>query len=159
MTLNELFQHGQEAAEYLFGQQGYVVPMMIGEDTEGNTVPMAFNIGENKDMAAEGLKKFLVEHQIERYVSLVEAWVYEAKPDDPDAQAMLSGEARVSDHPQRKEVIQITAEDKNGECKSGFFRIVREKGKKATLSEFKELPEAALATGRFMGLLGEKTRH
>jgi len=151
MTLDKLLEHGKEAAEHLFEKQGNVLPMWIAEDEAGTIAPIIMPLLEDKNKSATIIKQTLQEIGAVRYVSILEAWIYEPRKDEVD-ERYLSGEIPVREHPDRREVIMIVAEDKR-ESISGLFYILRPEHGEAKLSPFKELGRDTQSSGRFHGLL------
>jgi hypothetical protein len=62
-------------------------------------------------------------------------------------------QTRASEHPDRREGLRITAEDRSGECISGHFYILRPEHGPPVLSPFHEDEEWTPMGGRLMGLL------
>jgi hypothetical protein len=95
MTLDKLLEHGKEAAEHLFEKQGNVLPMWIAETESGSIAPIIMPMLMDKDKSAELIKGALQEVGAVRYVSILEAWIYEPRKDEVD-ERYLSGEIPVS---------------------------------------------------------------
>lgn len=152
MTLDEIFDHGKDAAKHLFEAQGEVHPMWIVETADGELFPVMMPIPtpDEKEAAIEALKVLLEDKKAVRYVSMVEAWVYEAKKGETMDDIMAHGPIR--EHPKRKEIVNVIAEDKY-HSRSGYFPIVRPEIGRPYLSTFKHLPEAARMEGLFTHLL------
>lgn len=151
MTLESIFDHGKETAKYIFDMQGDIKPMWIVETKDGDRVPMMVEITSNKDEVAEAVKKALKKLKAVRYVSILEAWAIETK-DQKIPESLLLG-APVSQHPDRREIVAIFAQDKVEGCMSGMFYILRPEIGKPRLSGFKEYPKSDKHEGRFVNLL------
>jgi hypothetical protein len=147
-TLDELFEHGRDVAKELFEAQGHIAPMWIAVDEEGRIFPIVAPIEtDHKDEYIEAIKMIFEEKQVVRYVSLLEAWMVKS-PEIPKSH--LLG-ASLASHPDREEVIFITAEDKKG-SRTGEYHILRPEHGKPKLGTFKNLGDVK-NEGRFTGLL------
>ena len=154
MTLEEIFNHGIEAAQLLFKKQGAVMPMWIAETADGMSFPIIAKMPDKdgRDELAADLKSFFKNHNVVRYVSILESWCVEVKSNGGIPRSVQLG-ASVSEHPDRREIVAIQAEEKNKDGLSGVFYILRPEHGEATLSPFKMSPSDAQAQGRFVGLL------
>lgn len=151
MTLDEIFNHGKDAAKHLFEVQGSLTPMWIAESAEDGLFPIMMPLEDgHKEAAIKALKQLLQEKKAVRCVSMVEAWVYEAKKGDSIDSIMDIGPIR--EHPERKEIVNIVAEDKY-HSRSGYFYIVRPKVGRPYLSAFKRLAKDTKMEGLFTHLL------
>lgn len=152
MTLDDLFKHGQEAAEYLFKIQGEIQPMWICETESGQMFPIAVEMPDRdkRDITIRALKDTFKRNNVVRYVSLLEAWSV-AVPSYADFHKGYSGS--LADHEDRREVILIQAEDKKGEVRYGLFYILRPENAKPKLSPFKTTDSTDKNEGRFTHLL------
>ena len=75
-----------------------------------------WNDDHEKDIVVKGLRRMFAANQVKRYAFIVEAWVAEVKT--------LDG-PRPSEHPDRREVLMIHAEDRSGESIIGYYYILR----------------------------------
>lgn len=146
MTLQELFDHGADAAAHLFERQGHLVPMWVGVNKRGSHVPLVIPYMDDKDSVAETVKKYLKKERITQYVSMLECWTYEGKEIPPEIT-----EGRSLEHnPDRREAIHIMAEDEDGNTIAGCFYILRPEHGKPKLSPLKMYPNAEASEGRFV---------
>lgn len=153
MTLEEIFDHGKEAAKHLFDMQGEIHPMWIVETKNNEIVPiMVPMIDGHKDEVSLAIKKALKKLKAVRYVSMVEAWMLDIAKDKKVPESIRKG-GSVSSHPDRREIVAINAEDKTEGSMSGMFYILRPEIGKPRLSNFKENPRSTQEEGRFVGLL------
>jgi hypothetical protein len=153
-TLRELFQIGLENAKHIFDDQGSVTPIWHAVPEHGDHMLIAtpWSDDDEKDAAMDFLRYKFREEKVMRYVCVLEAWLVQAR--DPKT----AFEIRPSTHPDRREVVRITAEDRDGSVLSGSYYILRPEHGPATLSPFHEDPVAMSLAGRMHGLLAE-TRH
>src|SRR5512143_40153 len=152
MTLEEIFDHGKEAARYIFDMQGEVHPMWIIETKKGDIVPVMVPMIGDKDEISLAIRKGLKKLRAVRYVSMVEAWALDVGKDKKIPENIKLG-APVSQHPDRREIVAINAEDKTEGAMSGMFYILRPEIGKPRLSNFNELPRLSQQEGRFVNLL------
>lgn len=154
MTLDELFDHGKEAAEHLFERQGHIAPMWIVETADGQMLPIIVPMGDRdyKEAAISSIKKLMKDKKAVRYVSIVEAWCYEGSAGDSVEDVLAAGP--ISEHPDRKEIVNVMAEDKHHQI-IGSFYIVRPKDGKPYLSGFSKFPAGGKVEGTFTRLLAE----
>jgi len=155
MTLEEIFEHGQQAAQVLFAAQGEVHPMWLAQTTTGEILPIIapMHEREDKDSLVDGIRAIFKQKDVIRYVSLLEAWMLEMKNQPLPASVRLG--APISQHPERREIIAIAAEDKT-DMLTGMFYILRPEHGKAQLSPFKRMEKSTRHEGRFVGLLGDR---
>src|SRR5262245_24092779 len=154
MTLDEIFQHGVETAQTLFAAQGEVHPMWIAQTSSGEVLPLIAPIGDrdSKDAVVGMIKAIFKQHEVVRYVSLLEAWTLELKRDRDLPLSVRLG-APISQHPERREIVALAAEDKTEGMLTGMFYILRPEHGKATLSPLKRMEKSTRHEGRFVGLL------
>ena len=150
MTLQEIFDHGKEAAQHLFNVQGEIHPMWIIETKGGKIAPMIVQM-DDKDRVVKAIKKALNGLEAVRYVSILEAWMLDISKDRDLPESIKLG-APVSQHPDRREILTIYAEDKVDGSMSGYFYILRPETGKPRLSAFKEAPRSERNEGRFVNL-------
>lgn len=151
MTLEEIFDHGKDAAKHLFDMQGEVHPMWIIENKKGEIIPMMVPMIGDKDELSVAIKKALKKLEAVRYVSIVEAWMLDIAKEKKLPESVQLG-APISQHPDRREIVAVNAEDKAGGSMSGMFYILRPEIGKPRLSNFKEIPDTK-QEGRFVNLL------
>lgn len=157
MTLDQLMEHGKEAAAHLFKEHGMLHPMWLCESANGQMIPICVEIPDRdkRDMFAQALKLTFKRNRIMRYVALLESWVLEmpAETDLKDVDFSKS----FKEHPDRREAIFVQAEDIDGTQRSGLFYILRPEHGKPTLSAFKDFSNSDKPSeGRFARLLSEE---
>lgn len=150
--LRKLFDIGAEAAKQLFDLLGYVNPTWFGVDKNGSNVPLLITDLSDKDKAAESVREFLRQHDVSRYVSILECWMYEGKE---VPQEILEGRS-LEHNPDRREAIQIIAEDNEGNVISGVFYILRPEHGKPKLSPIRMMPENADTEGWFVRMFANR---
>src|SRR5262245_44056460 len=159
MTLDEIFEHGARTAKDLFAAQGEVHPMWIAQTRSGEIMPIIAPISgpESKDAIIGIVKGIFKKNDVVRYVSLVEAWCLDVKDGTFPASVRLG--APISQHPERREIIGIQAEDSKDGIVTGMFFILRPEHGKAMLSPLKRMSEGTMHAGRFVGLLNQQAKN
>lgn len=139
MTLDQIFDHGKQTAEHLFKAQGGIHPMWICEAANGQIIPICIEMPERteREALASALKDTFKRHDVQRYVAVIEAWAVETAEETKDLVRGYKGSLK--DHPDRREVLFVTAEDVNGESIAGRFYILRPEQGQPQLSPFTEL--------------------
>lgn len=149
-TLDALFQHGVETAKMLFDKSGSISPMWIAVCEDGSIIPIVTQM-EDKDDTVAVIKQLFKDREVVRYVSLLEAWALVLGKDAKIPESMERG-GSIASHPERREIIWVTAEDRHGNTKVGQYFILRPEHGKPTLSPFKEM-DGDRSEGRFANLL------
>lgn len=143
-----LFNFGAETASNFFNLHGYLAPMWIGVNAKGSHVPLLVSDMSDKDKVVEHVRAFIKREKITRYVSMLECWIYEGKEIPPE---IARGES-LEHNPDRREAIQVIAEDNEGNIISGHFYILRPEHGRPKLSPLKFLPPETETKGRFIGM-------
>jgi len=155
MTLDEIFKSGKQFAKIAFKAQGQVYPMWIFETDDGRHIPITAPLETmvDKQRVAEALKTVFRKEKAVRYVALLEAWILETSTKEAGEKVLSELDIiPVREHPQKKEAIFITAQDKY-HSKSGLYYIIRPKSGKPRLSRFKDTSTSQEMEGTFMDLL------
>ena len=157
-TLRQLFELAQTNAKRVFAEDGSIVPIWhaVPENADADQLLICspWCNDDEKDMAVEAIRDMFKLHRVQRYVFVVEAWTVTG------TSLKVVNEARPSEHPDRREVVRITAEDRDGSVLSGQYYILRPEHGPVTLSPFHEDPADMSMSlgGRMHGLLAG-TRH
>jgi hypothetical protein len=151
--LQELFDNAAANAARIFNESGEVLPMwhaVYGND-ENVLIATPWSGDEEKQIAVDMLRHLFRRERVKRFAFIVEAWTATSRAEDIAAK----GEGYVgpppSEHPDRREVLMITAED-HGSSIMGFYYILRPEHGKAVLSPLHIQPFDRTA-GRMVGLL------
>ena len=155
-TLEELIRHGAEFAADCFKQTGHLEPMWICETHSGDLMivggDMPSHIGNDRNKLAAMLKAAFRAHGVVRYVFMTEAWALDCEGQSrEDLPASIRAGASIESHPDRREVISLTGEEK-GRHLMGTMYILRPERGPAKLTKF-ELFDGDKIEGRFSGLL------
>lgn len=148
--LRKLFDFGTEAATHMFNRFGHLEPAWIAVNKRGSHVPLVIPDMSDKDRVAQIVRDFLKEQGATRYVSMLECWLYIGKE---LPQEIKEGKS-LEHHPDRREAINIHAEDNEGHSISGHMFILRPEHGKPKLSPIKIHSEDTEHEGRFVGMFG-----
>jgi hypothetical protein len=155
-TLREIFDLAQKNSKRVFLEDGELVPIWHGVPEDPSAAQLLicspWNGDDEKYQAIETIRDVFKQHRVVRYVFVVEAWAVTGK--DPSIMR-----CRPSENPDRREILRIQAEDRDGSVLSGMYYILRPEHGPATLSPFHEDPSDMLQAGRMMGMLSSDTRH
>ncbi len=108
----------------------------------------------DRDLAAEWLRRHIRDHYIYGVVQVVEAWMHMApKPGDHLLKQIMAGEIKVSELKQdlRTEVLMVSAQSRDGFANSWVDRIVRDKAGKMILGECTQMADFGGQFGKVFG--------
>lgn len=147
--LDEWVKHHAEFSARVFNDLGSLTAMWVAQTKDGMIMPIMAPLAD-KDQILMAIKMLFREKQVIRYVFMTEAWILESKTKEiPES---IKRGAAVSSHPDRREIIMVTAEDRDGTQLMGHMYILRPEHGKPTVSPFKLLDGFA-NEGRFAKLL------
>jgi hypothetical protein len=152
-TLEAFLRRVSRQAKRVFAASGEIEPVVIVQDTAGKESLLVVSdmtrgsspheAAERRDRLVPWLRQYFIEHDTARYVIVVECWEGQPGPD-----------GSVSSNPNRREVVQITVEDRDQQIMA-FREIIRPAGRKPCLGKL-EIPTPDPGTtygGRFAYLL------
>jgi hypothetical protein len=149
-SLEDMLRRASDMAEEMFDHDGEVTMFWLAETSSGEqltlvtpvVIPEGVSPAEAKHMMAGKIREFFREQDVVRYGLATEGWTA------PD------GSYPPSEHPQREEIISVTAN--NGiEFLSAVRDIIRPRGAKAYLGQLSEITRTEYPTGRLTNLLSE----
>ena len=148
--LQELFACAAENVVNIFNESGEVLPMwhIVGPDDQHQLIATPWENPEAKAEMAIHLRTLFKAVGVKRYVFVCEAWTLSSSA-DPNIMAHIG---RIHKHQDRREVVTVQAEDKNGESVSGVFYILRPEHGKPTLSPL-EMNQYDATGGQLQGML------
>jgi len=159
--LQELFDIAATNAARIFleSDDHEVLPMWHAVQGNGEHVLIATPWSSEKEklITVDMLRKMFSVKHVKRFAFIVEAWTAQVPPERikttsaEEAYRDYCG-PRPSEHPDRREVLMITAEDRSGESIMGVYYILRPEHGPPTLSPLEVMPYDSMA-GRMMGLL------
>jgi hypothetical protein len=149
--LRELFDLAATNAAKIFleSDDHEVQPMWHAVDGKNKHVLIAtpWSSDDEKDVVVKTLRKMFAANQVKRYAFIVEAWVARVS-----SEREVHDGPRPSEHPDRREVLMISAEDRSGETIMGHYYILRPERGPPKLSPLEVMPYDQMS-GRMMGLL------
>ena len=144
-TAKEMLEHVAGFAEKLFNDTGEIHPMWILESaTEIIPIIAPFEGDDSKDMAVVFVRHKAKEIKADVSGFMAEAWMVSMDKDE-------KLNRMPSQHEDRREIIQVYAEDRSGAKLMGMYYILRPEFGKAKLSPLKMMDGDA--TGRFTSIL------
>jgi hypothetical protein len=164
VPLEALLRRVSRLAEKYFDHHGEIDPMWLIESADGEqhvivspiVAPNALASHDYKDRLTEKMRETFRDLNVVRYARATECWTApygDAKM--TDAQAALEY-ARLgyslANHPERREIISIEAEDAN-ELISAEREIIRPQHGKPYLGKLGAIERPTISRGRFHGLL------
>lgn len=126
--------------------------MWVAEAKDGTIMPIVAPLTD-KDAVLRVVRGLFKKHQVQRYVFMTEAWTIKVNKDRADAGMEFAKHRSLSEHPDRVEIIMMTAEDRS-RCVMGMMTILRPEHGKPKLMPL-EMSPADHNEGRFTGLLSE----
>jgi hypothetical protein len=148
--LRDLFALAAEHAARVFRETGEMLAMWHAVDGNDENILIAtpWRDPDEKHATVAHLRKLFRKNRVKRYVFVCEAWsMMAATPEEA-----ISAAGRVLLHPDRREILGITAEDRDGHRIMGHYYILRPEHGPPTLSPL-HMVEADKSIGALMGLL------
>lgn len=155
-TLKELFDFAATKAVEIFNDSGEILPMwhcILGTG-EHALIATPWNDPEEKEQTVIALRQMFAQKQVKRYVFFTEAWtvVCDNKVNAEKALEVYR-EKGLKAHPDRREIVLVKAEDRDGTTIRGHFFILRPEHGKPSLSPLHLDDHISHATGLMEGLL------
>jgi hypothetical protein len=149
--LQKLFDHAAEHVAVMFKERGEVAPMWhaVDRDNEHLVICTPWSDADEKYAIVKRLCQLFHERGVKRYVFMCEAWTLEA----PNLKDIENHIGRFAEHPDRREVLTIQAEDCDGNSLMGLYYILRPEHAPATLSPLKVMKGSMRQGGTLTGLL------
>lgn len=147
-TLQELFDHAVEFATSTFNDKGEVVPMWLAQDASGDMLAICVELTD-KDQTLAALRKLFKQRGVVRYACMIEAWTVTSQ--NGDLPESFKRGASLASHPDRTEIVMISAEDSSSKI-LGMLPILRPEHGKPKVGALKTMP-GDKHEGRFIGLL------
>jgi hypothetical protein len=149
IALDDLFEQAVDMAVHTFEEFGSVPLMWLceGQGPENQGLP------QDKAERQAAIRSAFRQMRVVRYALMAEAWWLDAV--DGEFPESIKCGASLASHPRRREVVAISAEDKQQRQRAGFFEILRPEHGKPALGPFQRTPEENRYTGRMWGLLAD----
>src|SRR5689334_11342934 len=111
-SLEDWLTDSAKFAAHCFKEEGRVIAMWLGETKSGEIVPIISKLND-KERTLAMVRRLFNEKKVARFVFMTEAWVIAAKKDrESEAMEYVKSGKSLADHPDRREIIVVTAEDK-----------------------------------------------
>ncbi|HEX3412854.1 MAG TPA: hypothetical protein VHT00_14135 [Stellaceae bacterium] len=146
-TLKQFAERAAEGAARIFDALGEMPAMYHAVDRHGRDLLIGEPPAEDRDVAVDLVRELLAHIGATRVAFLNEAWTVRGMT-KPEADAIVG---KVADHPDRMEVLVITAEDVREPALFGHRRIIRH-DKSTELGPLQWF-DMNNAQGRMIGLL------
>jgi len=146
MNLKKLIETADLSAEAIFRATGQLLPMYHMITVKGAHI-VTPSPSQDKDLAVKIMKAALKEFNVDSYVFLSEAWSVSAKTED-----IAVPREGLRRHPDRREIIMYSAEDRAGNQRMAHRYILRPEHGPATLSRLEIMAAANMSSGRLVGL-------
>jgi hypothetical protein len=155
--LKSFFDFAAEQAAVIFRERGEFAPMWhaVADDGEHMLICTPWEDNESKRAIVERLRELFRARGVTRYAFMCEAWAIMA-PNLESVEGAYRKHHSLKDHPDRREILTVHAEDRDGHTVAGWFYILRPEHAPATLSPLR-MSEATEHQGALHGLLREKT--
>ena len=158
-TLETVLAYAAKVARDAFKVRHEVRPMWAGHTADGElvmVVPEKFGNAADKQFAVDQVRAIFKEKKVVMFTFMTEAWMVDSKSTTPQSiSRLMRTREGLADHPDRREVVQIIAEDRERSI-MGMYFILRPEHGKPTLSPFRK-QESMETSGRMTGLLREQT--
>ena len=150
--LKSMIEFASAQAEKLFRLQGVIYPLYHCIKSNGENAVLN-QMDRDKDTSVAMMKAWMHLNDIDRYVFFDEAWIV----DDRHGQIGLDMEkvrrVGISEHPDRREVVMFSAENRQGEQMMARRFILRPEIGKPRLAPLQIDEKFDHSEGRMVGLL------
>jgi hypothetical protein len=155
-SLDALLRRASRMAERMFDKDGEVTCFWIAETAAGDQqtiiTPMSFPpevpTAEAKQVLAQKMRDHFKEHDIVRYANAVEAWTV------PEEDRVGPYPGSLADHPRRREIVAINADD-GRHCLLTTRDIIRPQTGKPYLAKMSKIKRIEQPKGVLMDLLND----
>jgi hypothetical protein len=168
VSLEALLRRISRLAGEHFARHGDIDPMWLVETSDGEQqliitpfiAPNPLAGAEVKDRIAEKMRETFCELDVIRYARAVEAWTIphaDSKMNESEVALRYAAlNYSLANHPDRREIVQLSAED-GTEFLWAEREIIRPQHGKPYLSKLSAIERPAGVRGRFLGLLPSTT--
>lgn len=150
MTLQEIFDCASTQAATIFKEEGELCPMWhaIAGNGDHLIIGTPWDDDDAKEATLAALRRLFQHKQVKRYAFICEGWSCPATEEE----LMDEEPPRPSLHPERREILAVIAEDRDGSMLQGFYYILRPEHGPAKLSPV-HMSDGYIIAGRMTGLL------
>jgi hypothetical protein len=164
IPLEALLRRVSRLAEQMFNAQGDIDPIWLVENAKGKQrilvvpviAPTPLAAADEKERIAAKMRELFAENEVVRYARATEAWMLkEPEPVMTEEQAALRYAAlgyTLANHPDRREIVQISGEDAT-EVLFAFRDVIRPAHGKPYLGKLGPIEQMECVESRWLGLL------
>jgi len=156
VDLKSLIEFASLNAEKIFKRTGALYPMYHAIDGRGEHKILTPQM-DDKDISVAMVKAWFALEGIDRYVFIDEAWVVDSTKSGVELDIEKARREGVRNHPDRREIVMFSAENRKGEMQTAKRFILRPEVGKPTLSPL-TFDEFDSSEGRMVGLLNVEKR-
>ena len=153
LSLKELFEFADQQTSVIFNRSGHIMPMYHAVTKSGEHClfpPMH----HDKEVSTYLMRCLFDELEVECYVFIDEAWCVEVR--DPK-QLDFVDRVGARNHEDRREIVMLIAETRDGQRMVGHRYILRPEHGKPKLMPLKIMGEGE-TSGRMVGLLKKESK-
>lgn len=153
--LKSLIEFASDQAEKFFRRQGVIYPMFHAIKTSGETM-LVPSFAPDKDASVALTKALFTLEDIDRYVFMDEAWILDNRTNNlPPLDMEKIRREGLRDHPDRREIVMFSAENRRGEMQTASRFILRPEIGRPSLAPLKidDMTAVTGSSGRMVGLL------
>lgn len=152
IDLKSLIEFASTQAGKLFRKQGVIYPLWhaIGADGKTTILPA---LDRDKDLSVALTKAWFVINDIDTYVFMDEAWAVDDRRGQIGLDIKKVQREGISEHPDRREIVMFSAENRRGEQLTARRFILRPEIGKASLAPLVIDEQFDHSEGRMVGLL------
>jgi hypothetical protein len=151
--LKSMIEFASVQAEKIFRKVGAVHPMYHAITTTGETAILTPREAD-KDIAVAMVKAWFVINDVDRYVFIDEAWILDNRKNNlPPFDMDKIRREGLRHHPDRREIVMFSAENRRGEKLTAKRFILRPEIGKPKLSPLEIDEQFDYSEGRMVGLL------
>ena len=155
--LTSMIEFASRQAEKIFRRTGVIYPMYHAINRHGRNL-LFDGPTCDKDAAVAIVKAWLRANDIDRYVFFDEAWIVDARY-RPGLDLEKAFHEGLRNHPDRREIVMFSAEDRAGNMLTASRFILRPEHGKPTLAPLKiDDMTGVTSAGRMVGLLKSGSR-
>jgi hypothetical protein len=162
IPLDALIRRVSRMAEQMFDKQGEIDPIWLVESANGEqrvivspiTAPSGLAGAAYKDALSEKMREIFAEHDVARYARAMECWIAPlgGNTDEQVAQRYAALGYSLENHPQRREIVLLEADDAS-EFLQAKRAIIRPPHGRPYLDKLGEIVRPPKVSGRFIALL------
>jgi hypothetical protein len=152
IDLKSLIEFASTQAEKLFRKQGILYPLYHCIRADGENVVLN-QMDRDKDLSVAMMKAWMHLNDVDRYVFFDEAWILDDRRGQLGIDMAKVQREGISKHPDRREIVMFSAENRRGEQLTARRFILRPEIGKASLTPLVIDEQYDHSEGRMVGLL------